>query len=385
MVTESELVELVDRRWGDLLDLVGRDNHQRYVDGETMPRRYLRMAGEAQLSGMAFPTRLGGGGADLRTWGLIMEEIAFRCAEPAFPIVLSMGTGVASLLAEAGRADLVEHYVKPIIAGRRTATLAFSEDSDAFSMQTTVRRDGAEYLVSGTKDYITGALIADVFLTYARGETGALVGCLVHSDDPGVEIVPVGGIGFRTSGMGRLVMRDVRLVAARVVAVDGLSHSQSYLNLRRLILACLVTGMTRAVFDRCVARLRTAVRHGAPVIDLPNVQGAIGRMCIAIEANRALLHATLGKADAGRTDRLFDVSLSAAKHFATEQALFVADQALRVLGGHGYYGDYHYGMFLRDCVGLLCAAGTQETLEINIGMLAATRELPYPLAIGVSP
>jgi len=367
--TEVDVAKLVEHRWGALLARIGRAAEHRQLTGEAIPREFFAMAGASGLIGFAFPQDIGGEGADLRTWGAVMEELARVCAEPAFPIVMSMGTGVASVLRACGRADLVEHYVQPIIRGERTATLAFSEDADPFSMRTELRRAGDGYVLSGTKDFITGATTADVFLTYGRDEAGRVVGCLVHCDDDGVEVLPASGLGFRTSGMGRLMLRDVPIAADRVIGTDGLTHAQRYLNHRRLIVTCLVTGMMRALLARCVTRLRTTVRHGGPVTELPNVQAAIGRMHIAVETTRSVVASTLARVADGAVDPVFDIGISAAKHFATEQAVMLATQAFRVLGGHAYYGDPHYGIFLQDCVALLCAAGTQELIEVNIGAL----------------
>ncbi|GAA3687514.1 acyl-CoA dehydrogenase [Lentzea roselyniae] len=369
MSIEVDVAELVQQRWGALLAQIGKAADHRQLAGEAVPREFFAKAGAAGLIGFAFSQDIGGGGADLPTWGAVMEELARVCAEPAFPIVMSMGTGVASVLQACGRPDLVEHYVQPIICGERTATLAFSEDADPFSMRTELRRAGDGYLLSGAKDFITGATTADVFLTYGRDEAGRVVGFLVHHDDDGVEVMPAAGLGFRTSGMGRLVLRDVPIAADRVIGTDGLAHAQRYLNHRRLILTCLVTGMMRALLARCVTRLRTTVRHGAHVTELPNVQAAIGRMHIAVETTRAVVATTLARVAGGVVDPVFDVGISAAKHFATEQAVMLATQAFRVLGGHAYYGDPRYGIFLQDCVALLCAAGTQELIEVNIGAL----------------
>lgn len=367
----DEITELVRGRWGPLLAEIGAGAADRYTKGTTLPRKFLAMAGEAGIQALSFPREQGGGGFDPVTWGRILEEIACQCEEAAFPIILSMSTGVASVLCKTGEEAVLRKYALPLISGERTATLAFSEDADLFSLRTILRRTETGYRLSGRKDYITGGLVADLFLTYARDGDGCLVACLVEADQTGVEVQPAGGIGFRTCGMASLTLHDVELAREQVITgEEGLGHAQLYLNHRRLILSCLVTGLMRALFDRCLARLRVTVRHDQPVTELPNVQAAVGRMYIAVEAAKAMVHEALAKVAGGEVDPLFDPAISAAKHFATEQALYVADQAFRVLGGHGYYGDPFYGRYLRDCVGLLCAAGTQEVLEINLGALA---------------
>jgi alkylation response protein AidB-like acyl-CoA dehydrogenase len=308
------------------------------------------------LQALAFPADIGGGNADLLTWGLVVEEVARQCDEAAFPLVLTVCTDVARVLYHADRPDIVQRYVIPIITGKCIASFAFSEDTDQFSMRTTLWRSGNKFHLSGEKAYITGGLMSDVLLTYARDESDRLVACLIERDAPGVELNPVSGIGFRTAAMGRLTLRDVVISEDSVVDIDGFGHAQLYLNARRLILACVVTGLVRGVFARCLTRLRDTVRHGQPLIELPNVQASIGRMHIAIESARATVHRTLVRASQGETHPTFDTMISIAKHFLTEQAISVSSQILRLLGGHGYYGDAAYGMYLRDCIGLLSAA-----------------------------
>ncbi|MFI9047268.1 acyl-CoA dehydrogenase family protein [Streptomyces sp. NPDC053427] len=373
----EHVAEMVHRRWGALLTEVGAEAVERYRDGIPLPRRHLTNAGEQGIQSLHFPEEIGGEGVDARTWGTVLEEIAYQCPDAAFPILLSMGTGVADILVSSGRPELIDRYVVPIITGKRTATLAFSEDADPFALHTVARRTPGGFQLSGRKDYMTGGLTSDVLLCYARMEdTDRIAAFVVEHDDPGVQVSPAGGIGFSSSAMGSMTLADVRLPKDRLVDIDGTQHAQRYLNSRRLYLACLVTGMMRAVADRALSRLRCARRQGQTLIEFPNVQATVGRMHIAVQATRALLHQTLADVDRGMTDPVFDVQISATKHFATEKALFVVNQAMRVLGGHGYYGDYFYGAFLRDCTGLLCAAGTQDLLEINIGALVAARPLP---------
>lgn len=374
---ELDVGRLVDQRWGRFLSEAGEEVARHYLTGTVMPRSLIRTAGKIGIQGLSFPKEVGGAGADTATWGRALEEVTYRCGELSLPLLLSTSASVADTLLKVGHADLTEEYVVPLITGERAASLAFSEDSDAISMRTTIRRQGNEYRISGHKDYVTGGLVADVLLTYARDESGYIVGCLVETSDPGVELSAAGGIGFRAGGMARLTLHDTPVPARRVIAADdGLTHAQLYLNGRRLAIACLATGVTRALLQRCQARLRTAIRNGQPVLAQPSVQGAIGRMHIATEASRALLHRALTYTAQGQANPVFDPMISAAKHFATEQALFAINQALRLLGGHGYYGDDFYGGYLRDSVALLCAAGAQDLLEINIGALVANAPVP---------
>lgn len=204
--------------------------------------------------------------------------------------------------------------------------------------------------------------------------------CLVERDDPGVEVTPVDAIGHRSSGAASVSFHDVRLPAPRLVAAsDGLTHAQLFLNDRRLLICCAPLGRAQAILERCVARTSSSIRYGQPVAEMQNVQATLGRMYVAVEASRATLYRALDRVARRAAEPLFDPVVSAAKHFVVEQVRFVLDQAFRVLGGHAYYGDLHFGRYLRDFAGLVAAAGTQDVLEVNLGALAVSRWRVQPL------
>ncbi|MFI9203214.1 acyl-CoA dehydrogenase family protein [Streptomyces sp. NPDC053048] len=373
-VNEDDVAGLVRSRWGDLLAEIGEGAVDRYAEGIPVPRRAFADAGALGLQAFPLPTGVAGEDADAVTWGRALEEIGYLCADPAFPVVVSIHTGVASLLCATGSTHLVHTYALPISRGECLPALAFSEGTDLLSMRTRLTPSGPDFLLSGRKDFITGGLLADVFLTYASDEYGDLVACLVASDEDGVEVRPAQAAGFRTAGAASVTFENVRIPADRVIAsADGLSHAQQYLNARRVAIAAFTAGQMRRLLEGTVARLRDSVRYGQTLMDLPNVQAAVGRMYVAVEASRAIVHRALSRLDAGDGDPVFDPVVSAAKHHVTEQALAVLNEAFRVLGGHAYYGDPRYGMFLREAFGLLAGAGTQDLLEINIGMCAAQK------------
>jgi alkylation response protein AidB-like acyl-CoA dehydrogenase len=373
---EARIARLVDDRWGDLLAEINTGAAQRDADAVPVPARFLAAAGDSGLLAISLPRAVRGEGADLPTWAMALEQIGYRCQDTGFPLIVGIRAIIAQVLLDSGRPDLVREYVEPIARGKLGIALAYSEDADAFSMRTALRRTaGGGYRLSGRKDFMTGGLMAGAFLTYARTESGDLAACLVHRDDPGVEVTPLSPAGTRTSGPAALCLRDVPLAASRIVAAaDGLSHAQNLLNRRRLIVCCAPVGRARALVELSLARLETTIRNGQPLSMLPNVQAALGRMYIAVESARAMLYRA---AAAGGTDPLFDPLISAAKHFIVERVRFVLEEALRVLGGYFYYGDPYFGICLRDFAGLVAVAGTQDLLEVTLGSLAAAH-LSYP-------
>ncbi|MGI5239290.1 acyl-CoA dehydrogenase family protein [Dactylosporangium sp. CA-139066] len=342
--------------------------------GAPLPQELMRTAARQGLQAFALPKEIGGEDADPLAWGMVLEQIGYRCEDVAFPLLLSVRTTIAKMLVNTGRADLIERYAMPIAAGRCAAATAYTEDADPFTMGTRLRSTGAGYVLDGHKTYVSGGLLADVFLTYPVDETGDMIACLVHRDDPGVEVNPVDAIGHRSVGGASVTFHAVPLTPDRVLQTgDGLTHAQLFLNDRRLLICCAPLGRAQDILERCVARVTSTVRYGEPLSEMKNVQATLGRMYAAIEASRATLYRALERMARGEGDPIFDPVVSAAKYFVTEQVRFVLDGAFRVLGGHAYYGDLHFGRYLRDFAGLVAAAGTQDVLEVNLGVAAVTR------------
>ncbi|KPI15301.1 acyl-CoA dehydrogenase domain-containing protein [Actinobacteria bacterium OK074] len=368
----SAIGELVQLRWGGLLAEIGAGAAQRYAAGEAFPREFLTRAAQAGLHKLSMPKNIGGEGMGSDIWGRVLEEVTYQCDESAFPLVVSMSTSIAFTLHQSADTYLVDTYVRPLVSGELTATLAFTEDADFWSWQTTLTRDGDSGMLSGRKSFLTGGLLSDVFLVYAGAGQGRLAACLVHRDDPGVKVTPAAGTGLRSCGMAALELDEVRLGPERILTwSDGLDHSQLYLNERRSMQAAWTVGRMRALVDRCAARLRTVTRQGQPVLEYANVAAGLGRMHIVTDVARTMTHDVLDRQARGETDLTYDAKISAAKHFSAEQAMVIAHEALRVLGGHAFYGDEYYGRYLRDCAGLIPAGGTQHSLEITIGTMAA--------------
>ncbi|GHE38234.1 acyl-CoA dehydrogenase FadE13 [Streptosporangium violaceochromogenes] len=373
----EQAAESVRAQWGELLQEIGTSAADRYSTGAAPPRELFAAAGAAGLHGLFLPAALGGRDADAVTWGAALEEIGYLCEDPAFPLLLSIHTSIAFLVAETGVPRLVHSYALPMARGQCVPALAFSEGTDLFSMRTRATASGSGFKLSGHKEFITGGMIADVFLTYASTERGDLVACLVEAADKGVEVTATDGFGLRTAGPAQLTLTDVSVPAERVVALtDGLSNAQTFLNSRRLSIASYVPGQMRMLLERTVTQLHKRVRYGQSLMNLPNVQAAVGRMYVALETSRAMAHRAQEHLDRGAAHPVFDPVISAAKHQVTEQALALADEAFRVLGGHAYYGDPRYGMYLRDHFGLIAGAGTQDLLEINLGLCAGRDPAP---------
>ncbi|MGW7531295.1 acyl-CoA dehydrogenase family protein [Amycolatopsis sp. NPDC054798] len=365
---QAEIADLVDSRWGSLLDEIGATVAERDEARLPPPPALVEALAAAGLHGLSLDPEIGGAGVDVLTWGMVLEQIGYRCLDSALPMIVNHTIDIARFVHESGRSDLIERYATPICKGTLGAGIAYTEDADAWSFKTLLRRKGEDFVLTGYKSYVTAGTMSDVFLTYPLDEAGDMVACLVERNDPGVTVTPAEPIGMRTAGAAALVFEDVLLPADRILqATDGLTHAQRFLSNQRLWITCAPLGRAQRVLEDCAARLSASIRYGEPVSGLKNVEATLGRMYVAIEAARAMLYHALDRVGAGRAEPVFDPVLSAAKHFAAEQLRFVLESAFRVLGGYGFYGTPHLGRFMRDFSGLTLVAGTNDILETNLG------------------
>ncbi|MFD0395553.1 acyl-CoA dehydrogenase family protein [Streptomyces nogalater] len=267
---------------------------------------------------------------------MVLEQIGYLCEDSALPLIMNHQGDIARFICESGRADLIDKYAVPIARGECGAGIAYSEDADAFSFRTLLRRDRKGYILSGHKTYVTGGQLSDVFLVYALDEAGDMLACLVQHDDPGVSVTPAFPMGMRTAGAASVTFEDVPLSVDRILeATDGLTHAQRFLSSQRLWITCAPLGRSQAVLEDCAAHLASTLRFDTPVAELNNVEASLGRMYIAVESARAMLYHALGRVGAGYAEPIFDPVLSAAKCFAVEQVRSVVERAFGLQGATG--------------------------------------------------
>ena len=176
-------------------------------------------------------------------------------------------------------------------------------------------------------------------------------------------------MGLRSSGQATLRLDHVTVPAARVLAPsDGIGHGQLFLNERRISLACMALGKLEALFEGMVASLAARRRHRLPVTEM---QAGLGRCWAALEAIRAMVDRMLcqvSRDQEGFADTTWDPTVAVTKYVVLEQMSAVLGIAQRLLGGSWYYDDEPFGRWMRDLQGFIPAAGTQGTLEVDLGI-----------------
>jgi alkylation response protein AidB-like acyl-CoA dehydrogenase len=291
-------------------------------------------------------------------------------------MVLGFVPLLARSLLELKRPDVDARWVQPFVRGEQGLAWAYTDTADAFHFRSTARRDGDSYVLDGCKPMVTGAQGAAGFVTYLRTDADDLQVFMIERDDPGVTVEPMEVSGLRATGLARLTLKGVRVSADRLlVAHDGISHAQRFLNTRRVGLTAALVGRLDGLLDAAIQQLAQVERYGQPLTEMQNVQASLGRLSVKVQLAQLASRAAFARVEQGLADPMWDEDGSAAKYFVVEQAGEVASGLLRLLGGAGYQTALGFERALRDFAGLIAGAGAQDVLEVDLGTLAIRRAM----------
>jgi alkylation response protein AidB-like acyl-CoA dehydrogenase len=340
-------------------------------DRTTFPLPERRRLGELGYLGIAMPPEYGGAGAPILDALVVIEELAKQCRPAAFQ-VFEANTGPARAIALLGTEEQKQRILPGVVRGDTAVAVAISEPdagSAATDMTTSARRKADEYVVSGTKRWISGGGHADHYLVYARFDDipgSAGVGALiVDADTPGVSFgQPERLMGFRGIPSADVIFDDVRVPAAAVVRGPGRFRELfTGFSVERLGNATMSLAIGQAALDRTLAYVQERRQFGRPLIEFQTVQAAVADMVLQVEAARLLLYRAAEHAGTGLPDPL---EVSIAKCTANEMAKHVSDLAIQLHGGNGYTEEYGIERLHRDAHGWAIAGGTPTMQRTRI-------------------
>ncbi len=349
---------------------------QRDKSGE-FPARELRGLAALGCYGVAVPSDYDGAGLDYLALSLILEEVA--AAEGACSTVLSVNNcPVCSILMAYGSETQKQQWLKPLARGDMLGAFCLTEPhvgSQADGLITTARRDGADYLINGVKQFVTNGRNGDVAIVMAVTDKAAgkkgISAFLVPTATPGYTVARIEDkMGQRASDTAQIVLDNCRIPEANRLGEEGmgLRIALSGLEGGRIGIASQAVGMARAAFDAALAYSRERTAFGTPIFDHQAVQFKLADMATQIEAARQLTwHAAVLK-DAHRPC-LKEAAM--AKLNASEMAERVCSAAIQVFGGYGYVSDFPVERIYRDVRVCQIYEGTSEVQRILIGRALA--------------
>ncbi len=343
------------------------------------PRDALRRMGELGLLGMTVPEQWGGVGADSVSLAVALEEIA--AGDAACATVMSGHNSVGCMpIATFGTDEQKARFLVPMARGEMLSAFCLTEPqggSDAGALATRARRVGDDYLLSGTKQFITTGKNADVALVFAvtapeLGRRG-ISAFIVPTDTPGYVVArEESKMGQRASDTCQIRFEDARIPASLRLGDEGAGYRIALSNLEggRIGIAAQAVGIARAALEAAQAYARERVTFGKPIIEHQAVGFRIAGMATRIEAARQLvLHAAQLRDE--RRPCLMEACM--AKLVASEAAEWVCSEAIQVLGGYGYLRDFPVERLYRDARVCRIYEGTND-----IQHLVILRELEDP-------
>jgi alkylation response protein AidB-like acyl-CoA dehydrogenase len=321
-------------------------------ENEQFPRDQFHLLGQSGLLGLPYPERWGGGELPYEVYLQVLEEIS--AAWMTVGVGLSVHTMSCYALANYGTDAQRDRWLPDMLEGGLLGAYALSETqagSDAAALSTRARLEGDEYVVNGTKAWITHAGVADFYTTMVRtsDEGGRGISCLlVDGATPGVSAAPrERKMGLTGSPTAQLHFDDARVSSERLIGDvgHGLKIALSSLSSGRLGIAACAVGLAQAALDEAVAYAKGRSQFGRPIIDFQGVEFLLADMAATVESSRATYLDAARRRDRGMP---FQRQASIAKLVATDGAMKVTTDAVQVLGGAGYTRDFPVERYMRE-------------------------------------
>ncbi len=366
-----------------LLDAVDRFVAERLIPNETrveeeddIPAEIIEELRDMGLFGLSTPPEYGGLGLNTVQEARLVERLCY--ASLAFRSLLGTNVGIgAKGIFFDGTAEQKETYLPGLASGELIASFALTEPdngSDAAHIRTRAVRDGDDYVISGTKRFITNATRANIFTLLARTgnmEDGArgVTAFILPADTPGIHLGPVDRkMGQRGTKTCDVILDNVRLPASAIIGGpdmvnQGFRTAMKVLDRGRIHISAMAVGTAQRMLDMATAYAMERRQFGKPICEHQLVQALLADSQTEIAAARALTRATAQLNDQ-QGKAVMDAAIS--KYFATEMAGRVADRAVQVFGGAGYMADSQIERFYRDVRLLRIYEGTSQIQQIVI-------------------
>ena len=335
------------------------------------PAEAYRLLGKSGLMSLPFAEEHGGGAQPYEVYLQVIEEIA--TAWPSVGVGTSVHTLTASVVAANGSDEVVARWLPQMLSGDWLGAYCLSEPqagSDVSGIRTRAVRDGDDYVVNGTKQWISNGSCADYYILFARTSDDVKRGLsafVVPADTAGMSFgAPEKKMGLACDVTTQVIFEDARLPAAQLIGEEGagMRVALSALDAGRLGIAAVATGIAQAALAHAVEYAGEREQFGKPIGHQQGLQFLLADMAAEVERARATyLHAARLK-DAGRP---FSRQASIAKLTATDAAMRVTTDAVQVLGGNGYTRDYPVERLFRDAKVTQIFEGTNQIQRMVIG------------------
>jgi len=336
------------------------------------PWKSFEACKELELPGVGLPAAYGGAGADMVTVAIMTEELARVCASTALAILISK-LGMTPVL-NWGSEELKRAYVPRVASGEIQASYCLSEadaGSDVASMRARAVRDGDDYVLTGSKYWITNAGISDVYTVFAKTDPdagGRGISCFLVEKEWGIRISKhEDKMGLRGSPTGEVILDEVRVPASHRIGAEGqgFTIAMHTLDRSRPTIGAQAVGIAQGAIDFSGAYMKQRQAFGGPIADLQGLRFMLAEMAMRNEAARALIYRACALVDDDPTGELTKFG-AMAKAFASDAAMSITVDAVQLLGGYGYTKDFPVERFLRDAKVTQIYEGTNQVQKVVI-------------------
>lgn len=337
------------------------------------PEENVAKMQELGFFGIPFDEEYGGIGLDTLTYVLCVEELSKACASTG--VIVSAHTSLcADAINKFGSEEQKEKYLVPLASGEKLGAFALTEPdagTDASGQKTVAVKDGDEYVLNGTKIFITNAGHADTYVVFAMTDksqgTKGISAFIVEKGTPGFDFgSKEDKMGIKASSTMELVFRDCRIPAENMLGEEGkgFKYAMQTLDGGRIGIAAQALGIAEGALNKAIKYVKERQQFGRPIANFQNTQFKIAEMAIEIEAARHLVYKAATLKDAGEN---YSVAAAQAKLKAARTAMDVTTKAVQLFGGYGYSKEYEVERMMRDAKITEIYEGTSEVMLMVVG------------------
>ena len=339
---------------------------------ERFPMENVKKMGELGMMGIPFPTEFGGAGGDVLSYILAVEELSKVCATTG--VILSAHTSLcASLINENGTPEQKEKYLRDLCTGNKIGAFGLTEPgagTDAAGQQTTAVLDGDNYILNGSKIFITNGGVADTFIVFAMTDkskgTKGISAFIVEKGFPGFSIgKKEDKLGIRASSTTELIFENCVVPKENLIGREGKGFgiAMKTLDGGRIGIAAQELGIAEGALDEAIKYMKERKQFGRPIAAFQGLQWMVAEMSTKIEAARFLVYKAAWLKE---NKQPYSIDAARAKLYAAEVAMDVTTKAVQLFGGYGYTKEYPMERMMRDAKITEIYEGTSEVQKMVI-------------------
>jgi alkylation response protein AidB-like acyl-CoA dehydrogenase len=368
----NENVQLIRQTVRDFADKHIRPDFMNWDEAQEFPVHVFKALGELGLMGVLVPQEYGGSGLGYFEYAAAIEELAKVCGSIGLSMAAHNSLCTGHIL-QFGNEEQKQRWLPKLATGEWIGAWGLTEantGSDALRMQCVAKKDGDEWILNGTKNWITHGITGDVAVVLAR--TGDLLDShgisafVVERGTPGFK----GGkkenkLGMRASETAELIFEDCRIPDNNRLGNvgDGFIQAMKILDGGRISIAALSLGIAKGAFEASVKYSKERQQFGQPIANFQAIGFKLADMATRIEAAELL---TLQAADLKNQGKSINKESAMAKYYASEVSVFCSNEAVQIFGGYGYTKDFPVEKFYRDCKLCTIGEGTSEIQKLVI-------------------